>query len=290
MIKKKNMIQSLALSALMTAINAVIIFISTISGAFFISDLILVLFFPFITSFAFLFIDKKMALCYVIASLVVCLVINIEKSLFYLIPSLISGFMFALLIEKKVNIVWIIFITSMVNSLVSFGLYYLIDAIFETSMYEAFKLLFGVKEEDASKIFPLFIVATSTVQTVLNALIIIPELKKFDVYIKIDDSPNKVLLIASISSSFICAVSMYFIDVFAYYCLGIALLCSIPTYVYIIKQKRYVMLGIIIGALIFGFAILSTFLKGYGILPLSYFILIISSIGLYLYNFDHRFN
>jgi len=78
MIKKKNMIQSLALSALMTAINAVIIFISTISGAFFISDLILVLFFPFITSFAFLFIDKKMALCYVIASLVVCLVINIE--------------------------------------------------------------------------------------------------------------------------------------------------------------------------------------------------------------------
>lgn len=289
MIKKKNMIQSLALSALMTSINAIIIFISSISGAFFISDLILILFFPLITSFTFLFIDKKMAFCYVIASLLVCLVINLEKTIFYLIPSLISGFIFALLIEKKVNIIWIIAFTCIINSLVSFGLFYVVELIFKTSLYDAFKLLFGINEENAATIFPLFIVLTSSIQTILNAIIIVPELKKFDVFIKIDDSPCMILLIISIISSFLGCILMYFISDLTYFCLGISLLCSIPAYIYIIKQKRYIMLGIILFLLIFGFAIISTFLSGYGALPLCYIVLIISSIGFYLYKYAHRF-
>ncbi len=290
MIKKKNMIQSLALSALMTSINAIIILISSISSAFFISDIILILFLPFITSFAFLFIDKKMAFCYVIASLVICLVINLEKTLFYLIPSLISGYLFATLIEKKVNIVWIITFTSIVNSLVSFGLFYVVKFIFSTSIYDAFRLLFGIDEDKASTIFPLFIVVTSSIQTILNALIIIPELKKFDVFIKMDDSPNKILLITSITTSSIGCISMFFVPDFAYLCLGISLLCSIPTYIYIIKQKRYITLGIVVFASIFGFAILSTFLPEYGALPFCFINLIIAVLGLYLYKYAHRFN
>lgn len=290
MIKKKNLMQSLALSALMTSINAIIIFISTISGAFFISDLFLFLFLPLITSFTFLFLDKKMAICYLVASLVICSLINIEKSIFYLIPSLISGFAFALFIERKINIVWIIAICSIINSILSFGLFYLVDIIFDVSIYDAFKALFGVSEEVASSTFPLFIVITSSIQTILNAMIIVPELKKFDVFIRIDDSPNKYILYSSITFAFLCGIGMYFVPAISYYCLGISLLCSIPTYIYIFKQKRYILLGFIVLFLIFGFALYSTFLPGYGILPLSYFVLIISSIGIYLFYYGHRFN
>ncbi len=289
MIHKKSMMQSLALAGLMTGINAIIILISSYTATFLIADLFLMLFLPFISTFTFIFCERKMAFCYFFASLAICLLINIEKTIFYLIPGLISGLLFAVLLNKKMHGLYIVIITGFVNTFVIWGLFWISQWFFKISMSAAFQALFGLSEQQAQTLFPVFIALSAFAQTIISAFIIFNELKKFEVFINFDDSPFKILFYTAAGFSFVGGVTMYFLKDVASLCLGIGLVASLPAFYYMYKQKRYWWTLIMIATLVFGFAIFSTILPGYGYLSLCYWTLLLAISGLYFYYYAHRF-
>ncbi len=283
MIKKKNLTQSIALSALLSSINAIILFLSTTSGFFLIMDSILILFLPFITTFAFLFIDRKVSFCYVIASITICLLINTEKTCIYLIPSIISGLLFALLIEKKVNIIWITSLTAIINSVVMWGIFLIFDKILGTSIFDG---LF-IDNDSKSNFIPLLVIISSCIQTVLNTFIIVPEIKKFNIPIILNDNPCKTLLIISIIFSIIGGIILYFNNNLGHFCAGISILFSLPTFYYLYNNRKFTLAGILIGLVIFAFPLLSTLLPNYGFSTFSYISLIIAIVGLFNFKIYH---
>lgn len=289
MIKKKNMIQSLALAGLMTAINALIILISSFAITFLLADLLLILFFPFISTFTFIFCEKRMALCYFFASLAICFLINFEKALYYLVPSLLSGLLFALMIKKKVHGLYIIIITFLANYIIMWGLFWISEWFFKISMSAAFQVLFSLTEAQARTLFPIFIAITSLAQTIITSLIIFSEMKKFDVFIYFNDSPIKWLLYGGLICSFISGIIMYFLKDIASFFLAVGLIISLPSLYYILKQKRYWMLIVLSFTLLFGVAIFLTLLPGYGYLCISYWTLVLAIFGIYCYKYAHFF-
>ncbi len=289
MIHKKNMMQSLALAGLMTSINAIFILISSYTATFIIADLFLMLFLPFVSTFTFIFCENKMSFCYFFASLALCILINIEKTLFYLLPSLVSGLIFAVLLNKKVHGLYIVIITALVNTFLIWGLFWVSEWFFKISMSEAFKTIFGLTDSQAQSLFPIFIALSAFAQTIINAMIIFSEMKKFDVFIPFDDSPLKVLFYTAAGFAFVGGVTMYFLKDVASLCLGISVMSSLPVFYYAVKQKRYGWLIISAVSLIFGFALFSTLIPGFGYLSLCYWTLFLAISGIYFYYYAHRF-
>lgn len=285
---QKSMIQSLALAGCMTALNAIFIFFSSLSSAFFFTDLFLVLFLPLITVVVSFFSKKSMLVCYFFASVLICTFIQWEKTLFYLIPSLLSGFLFAFLLEKGVHALWIIVIATLLNILISTGLFWISSWYFQISMSDALQTLFHLSEQQAKEIFPLFICITSMIQSILCSLIIFSEAKKFQVYVKMDDHPCFYLLLSAILFSFLSGVLLYWFPFISSTFLGLSLFTFLPSFYYFIHEKKYFLLGISCLLCLFGFALFSTFLPGYGLLPLSYWVLFHAIMGLILYRKKHR--
>lgn len=286
--RKKSMMQSLALAGCMTALNAIFVFFSSLSGVFFFSDLFLVLFLPLITVILSLFAKRSMLICYFFASVFICILIQWEKTLFYLIPSLFSGFLFAFLLEEKVHALWIIVLSTILNIVLSLILFWISSWYLQISMSAAFQEIFHLSEQKAKEIFPLFLCFTSMVQSILCSFIIFSEAKKFQIKIIINDHPCFFLLIGSILFSTLCGILLYWFPTISYTFLGLSLFSFLPSFYYFFHEKAYLLLGISGTICIFGFALFSTFLPNYGILPICYWVLIHSIFGLLLYQRSHR--
>ena len=278
---KKNTMKSLALAGLMTSLNIIIILLSSFQFSYIFSDLLLTLFFPLITTITFLLCDKRTSLCYFIASFAICFVIQFQKTIFYLLPSMISGFLFALFIQKKWNYIYAIITVSLINAMTTALLFVIGERFFSLPIYQAFQTIFRLDEQQAKEFFPLFIAITSIAQTIINALIIYYELPKYEMMVVMDNKPILYLFYFSVLFSVLSGVLMYFNASTAMFFFGISL-PSVPFSIYfIIKKKRWWILIVSALILIFGFAIFSTVLPNYGFLGISYWILMMNLLGIF---------
>lgn len=188
--KNRTLANSITFIALMAAFNFIFALLMVYLPAF---SLVLYVFLPFVTTITVLHVDKKYLSIYYISSILLTFIINLnglDFIIFTLIPSLITGSVFGICLEKKVNSVTAILLSSFCQFAFSLLTIPLINAIYmnNQSIINVFRTFLGESREYLTyKLFLPTVFAVSLAQNIISFLIISSEMNKFKVTINNSD-------------------------------------------------------------------------------------------------------
>lgn len=178
--KKETLVQNIAYMGLMAAINVVFVLLTTFVPILFV---LIVFVLPLTSTVVALHCEKKYFPIYALATIALCLLCTIWKiddTIFYVVPSIITGFVFALLVEKGLSAPWIILATIIIQVIFTYLSIPLINVLTGRSIVETFAIAFGVKDFPyLDYVVPCFIFTMAFLQSVLSFIIINEEIKKF---------------------------------------------------------------------------------------------------------------
>lgn len=214
--KKSKAISNLTFIALMSAVNVVFALLMTFLPVL---SLLLYLMLPYITTMVILVCQKKYYIIYFIASIFLSFIINtqgIEYTIFTLLPSLITGTIFGICIEKKVNIGITIIISSFCQFLFSMATIPLINLIYTNdshSILEVFKTILGENKEFLLyKLFLPINYVVALAQNIISFLLISSSITRFKVEIVTKNSNQLAYSCACITISILTILSALFFD------------------------------------------------------------------------------
>ena len=178
--KKETLVQNITYMGLMAAINVVFVLLTTFVPILFV---LIVFVLPLTSTVVALHCEKKYFPIYALATIALCLLCTIWKiddTIFYVIPSIITGFVFAILVEKGLSAPWIILATIIIQVIFTYLSIPLINVLTGRSIVETFAVAFGVKDFPyLDYVVPCFIFTMAFLQSVLSFIIINEEIKKF---------------------------------------------------------------------------------------------------------------
>lgn len=214
--KKSKATSNLTFIALMSAVNVIFALLMTFLPVL---SLLLYLMLPYITTMVILVCQKKYYLIYFIASIFLSFIINtqgIEYTIFTLLPSLITGTIFGICIEKKVNIGITIIISSFCQFLFSMATIPLINLIYTNdnhSILEVFKTILGENKEFLLyKLFLPINYVVALAQNIISFLLISSSITRFKVEIVTKNSNQLAYSCACITISILTILSALFFD------------------------------------------------------------------------------
>lgn len=214
--KKSKATSNLTFIALMSAVNVIFALLMTFLPVL---SLLLYLMLPYITTMVILVCQKKYYLVYFIASIFLSFIINtqgIEYTIFTLLPSLITGTIFGICIEKKVNIGITIIISSFCQFLFSMATIPLINLIYTNdnhSILEVFKTILGENKEFLLyKLFLPINYVVALAQNIISFLLISSSITRFKVEIVTKNSNQLAYSCACITISILTILSALFFD------------------------------------------------------------------------------
>ncbi len=170
-------IKNLCLISIMTSINIIFVILNLFFSLF---SLIILIGIPLGATIIKLKVSTKYQLIYLLSSILICSLIDFQISLFYIIPGLITGFIFGLLVNKKVHGFLIIIITSLFNIILQWLSFYIIKYLFNADMISFFANLFGVSLSRFKDIYLVFLFLISLIQMLFSYFVIEEEIKKFN--------------------------------------------------------------------------------------------------------------
>ena len=231
---KLTSVKAIAFSSLMAGLT--ILF--TILSSFIVgTSLLAMIILPLIASFVSLKVELKYRFIYLFACLITFF-FDPSLTLFIVIPSLISGIVLGELIGKYIQSYYIVFITTLVVSLLQIGSTYLVNLIYEINMIELFSTVLKINIDDFSKLFYFFIFTISLTQVCLSYTVISNELKKLG--IDFNDKKNQFTNIYLINIiSFIFTIISYFLSKGIYFLLlGFSIYFGVILAYYIFSYYR----------------------------------------------------
>ena len=256
--KKETIVQNIAYMAIMAALNVIFVLLTT-----FVPVLLFLIVFvlPLTSVIVTLHCKKRYFPIYAVVTVGLCMLVTIwriDDTIFYVIPSLISGFIFGLLIEKKFPSFWIIFITTIIQIGFTYASIPLIQLMFGRNIIDVFATAFSLQDfQYLSFVVPCFIFFISLAQEIIAFIIIRNELPKFGYELQ---DPKHLPL--SLFISLISSVGLAFMFMFIYGPLGylfslFSIFFGIYALVYLITERNlfiYITLPVSLIASIFLFA------------------------------------
>ena len=257
--KKQTIVQNITYMAIMAAINVVFVLITTLLPFMF---FLIVFVLPLTSTIVELHCKRRYFPIYALSTVALCLICTIWKiddTIFYVIPSIISGFVFGLLIEKKIPSFWIIIITTLIQIGFTYASIPLIRVMTNRDIVVDFATVFHIQDfQYLIYVVPCFIFALSLIQEILAFVVIREELPKFG-YVLNEPKQIPLSLAISILTSITLAVIFAFIyGPIAYLFTLIAMFFFAYAITYLLLEKKilvYVLLGISIFASMILFAI-----------------------------------
>ena len=254
--KKETLVQNIAYMALMAAINVVFVLITTLLPFMF---FLIVFVLPLTSTVVELHCKRRYFPIYAFSTIALCLICTIWKiddTIFYVIPSIISGFVFGLLIEKKVPSFWIILITTLIQIGFTYASIQLIKVMTNRDIVTDFATIFHVQDfQYLAYVVPCFIFALSLIQQILAFVVIREELPKFG-YVLNEPKHIPLSLAISIFASIALAVAFAFIyGPLAYLFTLIAMFFFTYAVAYLLMEKK-ILVYILLVAVLFTSVIL----------------------------------
>lgn len=183
--KKETLIQNITYMAVMAAINVVFVLMTT-----FVPVLMFLIIFvlPLTSTIVTLFCKKRYFPIYAFATVGLCMLVtfwNISDTLFYVIPSIISGFLFGIMIIYKIHSLWVIFASSIIQLMFTYLMMPITKFLTGIDIVNVFSSAFGVNNFIyLSYLIPSFIFFLSLVQSSFSYIVIKEELPKFNYQFK----------------------------------------------------------------------------------------------------------
>lgn len=183
--KRETLVQNIAYMGLMAAINVIFVILTTLVPVLF---FLIVFVLPLTSTIVALHCKKRFYPIYAFATIGVCMLCTIWKiddTIFYIIPSVISGFIFAVMVEKEISAPWIIIATTMVQMAFSLLSIPFITWVFGRDIVTTFAAIFNLENyQYLEYVTPAFIFLLSFIQCVLSFMVINEEIKKFGYQLK----------------------------------------------------------------------------------------------------------
>ena len=171
--KRETTLQNISYISIMVALNAVFILLTSVLPWMF---LMIIFVLPLTSSITWIYCRKKFFIIYVVASVLITLSVyfyKISDVVFYVFPSLIVGGVFGLLFEKHCPVFYIILITTLIQSALTYASFPLIKLIVEIDTIEYFLKIFALDTFAYKEyLHPTFIFVISSIQMLITFMVI----------------------------------------------------------------------------------------------------------------------
>lgn len=197
--KQETLIQNIAYMGMMAAVNIIFVVMT-----YFVPFLLFVLVFvlPLCSAIISFYCKKIYFPIYFVVVTAVCLLIDFSDALFYVIPSLLTGFVFGLFIEKRVPSVFILSAITVLQFGLSLASIPLIELITQRNIVNDMAELFKLSDyEYLGYIKYTFIFFIAFVQTILTYLVMRSELVKFGM--EFNDIVEKTIILDLLTIGFV---------------------------------------------------------------------------------------
>ena len=258
--KKETLTQNITYMALMAAINVIFVLLTAFLPYLF---FLIVFVLPLTSAIVVIHCKKIYFPIYAFATIGLCMVCTlwkIEDTIFYVIPSILSGFLFGLMSEKKVPSIWIIMATTVLQIGLTYASMPLIKLITGKDIVEVFATVFLINDfKYLAYVVPSFIFFMSLTQEIITYVVIKEELAKFGVKY---DEPKALDLILFISLATSLVLTLIFAFVYgpiSYLFAMFSLFFGIYSIVYLVslnKKTIYIYLVATLFVTVFLFALL----------------------------------
>lgn len=177
--QKNSPSQTIALMAMMAAIN---IIVSVIAAFSVVASVFLIILLPLTSTIVAISCKEKYFPIYAFSTIGLSLVAtiwNIDLTLFYVVPSIISGFVFGFCIKRRIYFGWSIVISAILQTAISFAIIPLINVLFEINFIEDLLVLFKIYDAIPGQIFVcVSFYLISLIQTFLSFFVVRNEINK----------------------------------------------------------------------------------------------------------------
>ena len=257
--KRETLVQNIAYMAIMAAINVIFVLLTALLPPLM---FLMVFVLPLTSAVVTLFCKKRYFPIYAIVTVGLCLLttsaIYIYDTFFYVIPSLITGFVFGFMIEKKVPAIYIIVGSTVLQYVLSFLTFLILDSILpEINFIDALLGIFGLADFAFKDCFiHLFLYTLASIQTVFAYFILKREVKKLGFEIVIDIKLHYLLFAIGIFIDILALVMVFVYAPLVY----VFIVMNLPFMVYEIvnliytrKTSIYIMLvaALVVSVIIF---------------------------------------
>ena len=178
--KKETLVQNMSYMGLMAAINIVFVLLTTLVPVLF---FLIVFVLPLTSTIVALHCNKKYFPIYAFTTIGLCFLVTlwkIDDTLFYVVPSIITGLLFALMVERKISAQWIIIASSIIQMAFTYLSIPVIKGLLGRDVITDFATVFGLKDFIyLDYLAPASIFVLALIQQILSYIIINEEIKKF---------------------------------------------------------------------------------------------------------------
>lgn len=265
--KKETLVQNITYMAIMAAINVVFVLITVFVPFLF---FLIVFVLPLTSTIVTLHCKKRYFPIYAVATIGLCMICTmwqIGDTIFYVIPSIISGFLFGFMVEKKVPSFWILISTTLVQIGFSYATIPLLNLISGKDVVVSFATAFGLGEfKYLNYVVPCFIFFISLAQQVIAYMVIKEELPKFGYTL---NEPKELPFSLAIGIG--AASTLAFVFSFIPKCGPVSYLMSLisllfvcHSIIYLILEKKtlvYILIVVSLVVSVFTFAFLYSLIK-----------------------------
>ena len=272
--KQETIVQNIAYMGIMAAVNVIFVVMT-----YFVPFLLFVLVFvlPLCSAIISYYCKKLYFPIYFVVVVSICLLIDLSDAIFYVVPSLITGFLFGLCIEKKIPSIFTIAIISIFQFGISLASIPLIQLITNRNIVDDMVNMFKLSDyQYINYVKYTFIFFISFVQTILTYLVMRSELVKFGMDFNKVVEKTIVLDIINFVSVAVSILMAFIFPEIAYIFLLFALILTVyrilnfdykTSKIYIIELGIIVLLTIFFVALLYNLIVKPLGLLLFGIFP-----------------------
>ena len=263
--KRETLTQNIAYIAIMAAINVIFVLLSNILPVLL---FLLVFILPLTSTIVTIYCKKQYFLIYFIVTLALCFGVSAGFSIFdtfiYVLPSLITGFIFGLFIEKEVPAILTLIAATIVQYFLTILTFFALEKLVNNAnLTESILVAFGLGDFQFKAIFTqVFLFIISEIQIVISYIFVKFTVKKLGIEVNLICKREYLLYIVEIIFAILAILSYYFFSNFTI----VLVLIPLPIYVYqlatLILRKRiwvWISLGAVHLIFIFLFAFLYQF-------------------------------
>lgn len=265
--KRETPIQNIAYLALMSAINVIFVLMSSLLPPLM---FVLVFILPLTNTVVTLFCKKRYYPIFFIVTVGLCLLTTFSISMFdtflYVIPSMVTGFIFGILIEKNIPSIHSLVLTTAIQYIFIVLTFYIINLIVpQQNFIDAFLSMFGLQNFKFKEVFiHVFCFLLASIQNLISYIVIKYEIPKlgyqFNHTIKFHFIEQIVIfasLILGVVTYFIYPPLVYiFVFIPLYYFISqIMEICISKNITLIIIEGAIILLSIFSFALLYSFPV-----------------------------------
>lgn len=279
--KRETLIQNIAYMAIMAAVNVVFVLLSNVLPVLL---FLLVFVLPLTSTIVTIYCKKRYFPIYFIVTLALCFGVSAGFSIFdtfiYVLPSLITGFIFGLFIEKQIPAIYTLIAATVIQYGLTILTFYVLGLIVDNvNLTEAIIVAFGLGNFVFKAVFiQVFLFIIAEIQIVISYLFVKYQVNRLGIEINLICKLQFVLYIVEVVFAGLTILSYFYFPVYTIVLLLLSLLIYLYQLVNLLLQKR-IWVWISLAAIHLAFIFIFAFLYSYTVAP-NQFILILILFGL----------